>query len=334
MSPVVPPSATGPPGAATGRDHARRLSRSRRRRLALAVHVLLELSLLPVVGVIVLRHLDDPVSTPLPAAPAAGPHLPVVLVAGLESEGAGFRTLTGRLRSAGVPVVDFDPRRPGTQPLTYRPDSADHHIPYLAARVVQPAIDAALRRSGYGPGQQIDVVAHSLGGLLVRFLIEQPGADVDRFSDISGWSGDGAPDVETDWAQRVHRLVMVATPNRGSRLGADLATLGPPRPSDGTASDMQPGSAVLRRMGVTAPPEPPYAAVGGNPWFLRWLRSDLDGDGRRHGFDGAVPAESPHMGGAAFAVFPFTHSRLLSAGRTITLVFRFFGLPLGGRPAR
>lgn len=59
------------------------------------------------------------------------------------------------------------------------------------AAVRQPAIREALKRAGLDPDHTVvDVVAHSAGGLLARFLLEKPGAAVDSWTDARGWYGD------------------------------------------------------------------------------------------------------------------------------------------------
>ena len=67
-------------------------------------------------------------------------------------------------------------------------------------------------------------------------------------------------------------------------------------------------------MGTAEPPGEVYTTIGGDPWMFRWLRHG------HHGFDGAVPAESPFMTGAATDTFPQTHGRLLSSRGVISLI--------------
>ena len=300
--------------------HYRRMPHSRRL-LALAITLVLGVGCVSAV----LWNLDAPVRTPVGAAGAGKGSFPVVLIAGLHSTGAGFAPLTAALRARGVPLLDFDPQRPGVQPFTYSPASSDDHVPFLAANLLQPAIKRALAVAGFDPEHQVvDVVAHSYGGLLARFLVEHPGADVDRFSPERGWYGDGTPDVDGDWAARVDDLVLVGTPNHGSELGFRLVTAGPGMGEwDGVGGDIRPDSPFLRRMGKSEPPGEVYTTIGGDPVGLRWLR-----DGH-HGFDGAVPAESPFLAGAANNIFPQTHGKLLSTGRSIQLILETLALSGG-----
>ena len=262
----------------------RRPRRRRRRLLATALAVL--------VGAGVLVGLDDPVRTPVGAAGVGRGGFPVVLVAGLGSDGTGFADLRRALAADGVPVLDLDPARPGTQPLVYRPDARDAGIADAAVRVVGPTIEAAMRRAGLDPAtDRVDVVAHSMGGLTVRYLVEHP---------VPGW------------ADRVDDLVMVATPNHGSdvvywesRRDGPFRALG---------RDMRPGSAFLDALGYAEPPGEVYTAIGGDPWIFRWYRHG------RHGFDDQVPTESPFLEGAAVDTYGDLHGRLLDDDEVVRLV--------------
>ncbi len=125
---------------------------------------------------LVLAGLTSPLRPPVGAAGVGEGPRPVVLLASIESTGVGFARLIATLQAGGTPVLDFDPARPGSQAFTFRPTSGDQHIPDVAASMMQPAIRAALAGGGYDPDRQhVDVVAHSVGGLLVRFLVERPG---------------------------------------------------------------------------------------------------------------------------------------------------------------
>ena len=248
----------------------------------------------------VLVRLDKQVWTPIGAMGSGRGRFPVIELAGLHSDGSSFAPLTAALQADGVAVVDFRPDLPGIQPLTWNTPSADMHVPQLATQIIVPAIEDALRRAGFDPSRQVvDVVAHSAGGLIARYLIEKT-------------SGEGGA---LSWAARVDDLVMVATPNHGSEIGFLEATLGPGHDDwDGIASDLRPGSSFLKMMGTTEPAGAVYTTIGGDPWMYRWLRSG------HHGFDGAVPAESPFMNGAARYTFPQTHGRLLRSQSLINLV--------------
>lgn len=187
--------------------------------------------------------------------------------------------------------------------MTWKASSPDVHIPQLATQTIAPAIDDAVRRAGFDPAHQvIDVIAHSAGGLIMRYLIEKTETPPTTNDTLS-------------WAARIDDLVMVATPNHGTRIGFLEATLGPGHSDwDGIAADMAPHSSFLTLLGTREPPGEVYTTIGGDPWLWRWLRSG------HHGFDASVPAESPFLDGAARYTFPQTHGHLLVAGKTTTLI--------------
>lgn len=245
------------------------------------------------VAVAVLPRLDDPVDLTPPSWPAGQGALPVVLITGLMSQGTGFAPLVRRLQALGVPVLDFNPTTPGIQPFVFEPRSATDHVPQIAAEVLGPAIDAALDRVGRGTDQRVDVVAHSYGGLLARWLVERvPG-----------------------WAERVDDLVTVATPHGGSEFGFRLTTLPPGVDEwDGVGNDLRPGSPVLRQLGRHAPAGARYTTIAGDPVALRWLRFG------HLGFDGAVPTASALLPGAKQRTIPATHGAVLRDRRTVTLI--------------
>ena len=239
--------------------------------------------------------LTSPLRPAIGAAGVGEGPLPVVLVAGVMSRGASFARLTATLKAEGTPVLDFDHAASGTQPFTYHPRSESQHVGDLAATMLQPAIEDALARAGYDGGRQhVDIVAHSVGGLLARFLVERPGGAVDA-----------------GWAERVDDLVMVGTPNHGSSFGSGLARAEHHSDWNGIAGDFRPGSPFLTDLGAREPAGEVYTAIGGEAWPLNWLRSDEDGDGRPHGHDAVVPAESPALAGALLAIEPRSHGKLL-----------------------
>lgn len=266
-----------------------------------------------------------PLLLPLTARPAAaegaGPQ-PVVLLHGWGGIGAGWSPMVHRLTAAGIPVLDFEADVEGVQALTYAPTDRRQHVPYVAAKIVQPEIQRALERAGYPPDQQIDVVAHSMGGLVARFLIEHPGADVDYSSAYGAWHGDGSPDVAPDWAARIDDLVMLGTPNHGTCLGWVPRSVGSFTRWGASGGDLRPQSRFLRAMGTREPPGEHYTSVGGNPRSGAWARYDYNGDGVRHGFDGVVPAESPYVEGGDFHLIRATHFGLRRQAAALDIVVK------------
>jgi pimeloyl-ACP methyl ester carboxylesterase len=245
---------------------------------------------------------------------------PVVLIPGWHGGAASFDRMIPVLEAAGILVLDFDPARPGTQALSFAPTADGQHISFIAAKIVQEQIQAALARAGYRPDQHVDMVGYSMGGLVARFLIEHPGADVDSFSTDRGWFGDGTPDVASDWAERVDNLVMLGTPNHGTFEAWVPGTIGGFGRWNASGGDMRPGSAFLRRMGLSEPAGERYVAIGGAPWYLPLPSWDYDGDGVAHGYDGLVPAESPFLAGDEHYLVPVNHAALVSDPEPVNLV--------------
>lgn len=264
------------------------------------------------------------VPTPLPAA-AHTANYPIVLIPGWHGAASTFNEMIPKLQAQGLTVLDFDTATPGTQAMGYAPTAAGQHISYVAGKVVEEKIQAALAANGYAATQNIDIVAHSMGGLVSRFLIEQPGADVDYWSTTSGWYGDGVADVRTDWASRVDDLIMLGTPNHGTWQGWVPGTLGGFGNWNATGGDMAPNSKFLTRMGYAEKAGEYYKTIGGDPWYLQWLQYDYNGDGVNHGFDGVVPAESPFLTGSDQTLVGFHHGELVTADQPLDLVIQHLG---------
>ncbi len=213
--------------------------------------------------------------------------------------------LTQKLVARGFKVLDFDVTKPGIQWLTYEPGwFEEHHISWIAARVCEK-IQEALVLNGYPPNQTIDIVAHSMGGLVARFMAEHYMADVDYWnSSWNGtgypWYGDGDADI-TIGAFQIDDLIAVGTPCHGV----------PPNINEtllrsiikyayfpwwiAQVPDMIYDSPFLQAMGYKTTDLIDYYGVGGDIGFGQPV--DFDGDGITHTTDGLVPAESPYLEG-------------------------------------
>ena len=261
-----------------------------------------------------------------PLAVTAGAHearYPVVLVHGWTGSGSSWNAMIPKLQAQGMTVLDFDSSAAGTQALSITP-AAGQHIPLLAKQV-QDKVQAALAAGGYPSTQKVDVVAHSMGGLVSRFLVEKGGADVDSWSSSTGWYGDGVPDIRTDWKSRIDDLVMLGTPNHGTWEAWVPGTIGLFGAWNASGGDMRPGSVFLQKMGYAEPVGEYYTAIGGNPSYGQFLKYDHTGDGVKSGFDGVVPAESPYVTGADFSMVSSNHGELLTQDAPLDLTIQALG---------
>jgi len=204
--------------------------------------------------------------------------------------------------------VDFDVTKPGIQWLTYEPSwFEEHHIPWIAAKVCEK-IKEALVLNGYPPNQTIDIVAHSMGGLVARFMAEHYMADVDYWNkDWNGtgypWYGDGDADI-TLGPYQIDDLIAVGTPCHGV----------PPNINEsflrsiikyayfpwwmGQVPDMIYDAPFLQAMGYKGTDLVDYYGVGGDIGVIIGdYPVDFDGDGIPHYSDGLCPTESPYLEG-------------------------------------
>lgn len=264
--------------------------------------------------------------TVLAPAQAHEGNYPIVLIPGWHGNAATFNEMIPKLQAQGLTVLDFDPNTAGTQAMGYAPTASGQHISYVAGKIVEEKIKAALQQNGYDPNtQKIDIVAHSMGGLVSRFLLEKPGADVDYWSSTSGWYGDGVADVATNWKARVDDLIMLGTPNHGTWEAWIPGTIGGFGNWNATGGDMAPNSKFLQLMGYSEPSGEYYTTIGGDPWYLQMFKYDYNGDGVAHGFDGVVPAESPFLTGSNQALFNSHHGALVTDDAPLDMVIGELG---------
>ncbi len=192
------------------------------------------------------------------------PSRPVVLlIHGYNSSATSLSELHAAVREAGHAVAVFV--YPNDGPIE---ESAD-----LLAAELRAFADAH-------PGRDVSIVAHSMGGLVARAVIENPELDPGN----------------------VRRLIMVATPNQGSQLacfpgGLDAGDHLTSRPDDGlpglfrdaaadglneSCHDMRPGSDFLKELNSRERnPEVRYSLLIGtggplSPESLDELRRILD----------------------------------------------------------
>lgn len=111
----------------------------------------------------------------------------VVLVHGLDDPGWMWRDLTPYLLDADYVVLRFE--YPNDQPISESADLLASHLATLPARGIK----------------QIDIVAHSMGGLVAR----------DTLTRKAYYNSDG---IGSERYPTVDRLIMLGTPNHGSKM--------------------------------------------------------------------------------------------------------------------
>lgn len=149
---------------------------------------------------------EDALGTPSPTVrPTITTVRPIVFLHGWTGDGSAWSQLAWQLHNDGYPVLDFDPFTAGPQLLSYTPDHEQEGIAELAATDVWPSIETALSIADYPADQQFDIVAHSMGGLIGRALVELPG-----HGGGNGW------ELPQDGRDKIRTIIMVGTPNNGS----------------------------------------------------------------------------------------------------------------------
>ncbi|PJT48918.1 lipase [Streptomyces albidoflavus] len=178
---------------------------------------------------------ERPVDEAGPAGPSPGafprlplaPPPPVVLLHGF----ADNRSVFVLLRRALLRDADGTARRRTVVSLNYSPLTCDIRA---AAELLGRHVEEVRRRTG---ADRVDVVGHSLGGLIARYHVQRLGGDA-----------------------AVRTLVTLGTPHSGTRVA---------RPADvhPIVRQMRPGSPVIEELGRPAP--------GCRTRFVA-VRSDLD----------------------------------------------------------
>ncbi|RSS55060.1 triacylglycerol lipase [Streptomyces sp. WAC01280] len=153
----------------------------------------------------------DPSAAPSPTGPdatIASGRRPVVLLHGFVDNRSVFVLLRRVLTRHGRDCVES---------LNYSPLTCDLRS---AAELLGRRVEEIRARTGHA---EVDIVGHSLGGLIARYYVQRLGGDT-----------------------RVRTLVMLGTPHSGTTV-APLADAHP------LVRQMRPGSAVLRELAGPAP---------------------------------------------------------------------------------
>jgi pimeloyl-ACP methyl ester carboxylesterase len=203
--------------------------------------------------------------------------LAVVMLHGFDSDPDIFRGSEPYLRDAGLlPVlVGWGPQQ-GQDAFATATDS------------LLPAIERELAAAGRAPDAPFAVVAHSMGGLMVRYLLEH---------------------ARPELGQRVPALEMISTPNQGPHTGlgnhACAGYLDKAWRALGCA--LKPKSELITTLG-TRPPEglaTRYLSIGVESFepFIPLPAYDGDGDGVARGHDKVVMAEAAWLEGVPFVLW-------------------------------
>jgi pimeloyl-ACP methyl ester carboxylesterase len=238
--------------------------------------------------------------------------LPVVLIHGWGSKAAEMQTFTSRLQEDGYDAIVVD----------YMPNDDFEGIPVMAASVQRQMV-LQLNARGYGERTPIHIVAHSMGGLVSRVLLEHPSEGTASY--YGSWDNSSGDKIDPRWSTTVRTLTTIGTPHQGTGLvargclGVDIALTSllssGVKPWFGqTCADMIPGSAFLERM---RPPSSTtqsyYAVVGVGSDSCRLLSCILSQS------DGVVPARSAAALGLGVSVTGTCHTetaltRLICSG--------------------
>jgi uncharacterized protein (TIGR03437 family) len=161
---------------------------------------------------------------PMQAVPLAAMQPPVILLNGFQlscpipvtspPSAETFGNLESELNSAGISVYFFDNCKQG---------SGDESIEVLAADLGQ--VISTLRYTDGTTVQQVNIVAHSMGGLIARAY-------------LAGLQSSGR--LQPPANPKVRKLVLIATPNFGSFQAFNIGV---------QSSEMYPGSAFLWNLG-------------------------------------------------------------------------------------
>jgi pimeloyl-ACP methyl ester carboxylesterase len=190
----------------------------------------------------------------------------VVLIHGLGRTAASMWPLALRLGRAG-----FEATRIGYPSTRLRVDEAVAHVRATLARLAA--------------GRALDLVGHSLGGLIAVRLLRDPG----------GLS--------------IRRAVQLGSPNLGSAMADRLGVRWPVRLLCGPAVD------ELRAHRRRAPVDPRIAAIAGTGGFWKGVLAGPH--------DGTVAVRSAWSGAGHRAAVPVLHALLPASPRVAALVAAF-----------
>ncbi|QDV48785.1 Alpha/beta hydrolase family protein [Gimesia fumaroli] len=202
----------------------------------------------------------------------------VILIHGIIRSSKSFEKLKAACRQSGRMVVPFD--YPSTQVTI--PENAN----YLA-QVIE-SLEGV---------EEIDLVVHSMGGLVVRSWLSQQ------------------PDVDS----RIKRMVMLGVPNRGADMADRFRSNLLFKVIFGPAGQQLVTEANSDFIAKLPTPPFPFGIVAGGRNALKGYNPLIRGDN-----DGTVGVNSTRLPGAAdYILLPVLHSFMMSDSETIAYTMRF-----------
>ncbi|SFH69366.1 alpha/beta fold hydrolase [Planctomicrobium piriforme] len=202
----------------------------------------------------------------------------VIFIHGITRTSLSFNTFAEAARLQGLTVVGFD-------------------YPSTRCSIVESALYLKRTLASLEGIDRIDLVVHSMGGLLVRTYLQQTGPDRDP---------------------RLHRLVMLGVPNRGARMANLMQNNWVFKWTFGPA-----GQQLVEDANgfVAALPTPdfPFAVIAGARGTPDGWNMLIPGDD-----DGTVSVESTRLPGAAdFMTINALHSTMMWNKEVIDATLRF-----------
>ena len=166
------------------------------------------------------------------------------------------RDMSASLRRMGI-ADDYDLM------LTFDYENLNDHVADTA-RALAERLEAVGLRAGHG--KSLDIIAHSMGGLVSRYFVERVGGyQIASRLVMLGTPNGGSPwPSVADWATTaltvgLNGLTTIAWP-----AGALAALIQATRVAQVTLGDMTAGSQLLKEIGMSPRPAIPYLLVAGN----------------------------------------------------------------------
>lgn len=208
----------------------------------------------------------------------------VVLLHGLYRSASSMETLETALTEAGYEICNID----------Y--PSTEYVIEVLAREHVLPEIESCLQTyASAGGTEPVHFVTHSMGGIILRYLVDK------GFVDNAG------------------RTVMLGPPNHGSELVDELGEMGLFQWMNGPAGN-QLGTADTSFVNQLPPVSFEVGVIAGSKSYNPVYSELIPGDD-----DGKVSVERARVEGMKdFLVLPLSHTFMMNDPEVISQILTFF----------